>query len=92
MRGVKTAENVEKNANLPGNLLISNDSWRFSSYDIGLAVSSSSESNCGGGTFGFFLFAPRGVAGLLALPRLAAGPVYKTTTINTRFSFKVRKE
>lgn len=54
-------------SNLPGSLLMSKDSWRFSSYDIGLALSSSSESKLVGGTVGFFLFAPRGAAGVLAV-------------------------
>lgn len=45
---------------------MSNESWRFSSYDIGFAVSSSSESKLVVGTVGFFLFAPRAAAGALA--------------------------
>ena len=45
---------------------MSNDSWRFSSYDIGLSKSSSSESKLVVGTVGFFLFAPRAAAGAFA--------------------------
>lgn len=41
---------------IPGSLLISKLSCRFSSYDIGLALSSSSESKAPvGGGAGFFL-------------------------------------
>lgn len=43
---------------LPGNLLISNESCLFSSYDIGLALSSSSESKASAGVEEAFFFFP----------------------------------
>lgn len=44
--------------NIPGNLLISNDSCLFSSYDMGLALSSSSESKARAGVEEAFFFFP----------------------------------
>lgn len=66
---------------LPGSLFISNDSCRFSSYDMGLALSSSSESNAtvGVGIALFFLPGVRelafGLFGGAFGPVAALGPL-----------------